>query len=199
MKKVKRILGLGLIAMIMIYAPLSAQIGSRPIPVSIGYFGHFGFQPGIKVGTEISMMGRIDSDNFSKQWFGSPQIAFFTNPGSDSNYMVNFDVGLRKRKKPKNSYSAFTLGMGYFIQSKLESFSVNLSNGDRSNKVRNSQGFLLPTLNYEYGWRTDKPMSWYFKYSIGQTLLSGNDNRMMMFLEFGVKFKIKKETKPKQQ
>ncbi len=175
---------------------LYAQNEPKPIPISVGYFGHFAYQPGLKIGTEFSLMGRSDTDNYSRQWFGSPQIAFFSNPGSDTNFFVNFEAGIRKQKKGKNSYTAYSAGLGYRLQSKLESFSVNLSTGDRTNKIRNSYGFLVPTLNIERGWRTHKPLSWYSKFSVGSSLF-GNQNQFMLFLEVGVKFKIKKEIKPR--
>ena len=166
------------------------------IPMSVSYLGHFGFQPGIKVGTEFPLMGRSNTENYSMQWYVSPQIGFFTNPGSDSNYLLNFETGFKKQKKGKNSYTAFALGLGYRIRSKITSFSVNLGTGNQSNRQRETQGFLLPTLNYERGWRTDRPLSWFFKTSAGITSFSGDENQFMLFTEFGVKFRIKQETKP---
>ena len=176
---------------------LWAQSDRGALPVSVSYFGGFAYQPGIKLATEISLVRRQDTENYSRQWYGSPQLAFYTNPGSDSNYLINFETGIGRQKKDKNTYWSYSIGLGYLMESKIRSFSVNLGTGDKSNKRRASQSFLLPSLNVERGWRTHRPLSWFTKYSVGSTLFGGDENQLMMFLEFGVKFKIKKETKPR--
>lgn len=176
----------------LIITPLisMAQFDAPGIPFSIGYYGHYGIQPGIKVGTEISLEAR---PNLIKQWFISPQLGFFTNPGDRNNYIINTEGGFKKLDTKKNRYHAYSVGLGYMLQSKLNSSAINLGTGNTDSKERITTGRILPTVNYEYGWNIDRPLQWYLKYSIGSSIALSDENRMSMFIEFGVKLKLKRK------
>ena len=161
---------------------------------SFSYLGHLGFQPGVKVGLEMPLMGKPSSASPEdmRTWIIRPQAAFFTNPGDDQNLLINVETGIRMPISGKNAYRIISFGLGYLNQSKLQSFSVNLGNGQTDNKQRVSDHSLLPTLNYEYGWATHRKMSWFSKLSIGRRLFASNEDTMLLFLELGVKLKLKK-------
>lgn len=180
---------IALLLFLFIISPLatSAQDAPSGFPISVGYFGHYAIQPGIKIGTEISLDGRV---NDVRNWFVSPQLGFFTKPGDKNNYLINVETGIRKRKNSKNRYHSYALGIGYLIKSKLNSFSVNLGSGNTDGRNRVSTGHLLTTFNYEYGWNTDKPTQWYTKYSVGSTFSTNAESTVVMFIELGVKFRI---------
>lgn len=160
---------------------ISQETTKRP-PIAISYFSNYGFQPGLKVGTAFTLTG--DS---TRQWLISPQLGVFTNPGDDTNTLLNLDLGFKRPKPQKHAYSTWSAGLGYLRQSKLQSFSVNLGNAKTSDQKRVGDDFLLPTLSYEYGWATHRKISWYVKSAIGSRLLGRNEHSMMILLEFGIK------------
>ncbi len=153
----------------------------RP-PVSVGYFSHYGFQPGLKIGTMFPLAG-----DTLRQWVFSPQLGFFTNPGDDTNALFNLEVGYKRPKSGKHAYSQWSAGLGYLHQSKLQSFSINLGNGNTGDRQRVGDNFLLPTISYEYGWATHRKISWYLKPALGIRLLGRNEHSTMLLLEFGIR------------
>ena len=180
-----------IICFLLLSASALAQ-NQNGFPLSVGYLGHFGFQPGLKVSTEFSLMGR-DLPNAPKQWFASPQVGIFTNPGDDTNYLINFEAGFKKNNTSKHRYRAFTAGLGYMAQSKLVAFAVNLGNGDTDSRERDTRHFALPTLSFEHGWATHKPLGWYIKYTVGSALGGERETSLTLFIEAGVKFKLGKQ------
>jgi len=93
------------------------------------------------------------------------------------------------RKKEKGFYTAFTAGLGYLIQSKVESFSINLATGEKTNKQRSSDHFLMPSLGFEFGGNLNSTLGWYNKYTWAQRFFSSNGNGSVMsvFVELGAK------------
>ena len=161
---------------------------------SFSYLGHLGFQPGVKVGLEMPLMGKPSKPlpEDLRTWIIRPQAAIFSNPGDDRNLILNVETGIRKPLVGKNSYRLYSFGLGYLNQSKLNSFTVNLANGNTDSRNRVSDHFLLPTLNYEYGWATHRKMSWFSKVSLGRRLFGNHGDALMLFVELGVKLKHKK-------
>jgi hypothetical protein len=176
---------------VLIFLPgqfqLFAQKAAERLPVSIGYYSNYGFQPGLKVGTEFTLAG--DS---LKRWIISPQMGMFANPGDDRHTVLNLEVGRRRPKAGKTAYSTWSAGLGYLRQSKLRSYSVNLGSGKTSDSQRVNDAFVLPTISYEYGWGTHRKTSWDMNYAWGTRLLGNNEHSMMLLLEFGVKLNWKK-------
>lgn len=161
---------------------------------SFSYLGHIGFQPGIRVGLEMPLMGKPSKPlpEDLRTWIIRPQAAIFSNPGDDRNLILNVETGIRKPIEGKNTYRLYSFGLGYLNQSKLNSFTINLANGNTDSRNRVSDHFLLPTLSYEYGWATHRKMSWFSKVSLGRKFFGNRGNGMMLFLELGIKLNHKK-------
>jgi len=161
---------------------------------SVSYLGHIGFQPGLKLGLEMPLMGQATQvlPDEMRTWIIRPQVGYFTNPGDDQNWLINVEAGIRKPIAGKNAYRIFSFGLGYLNQSKMNSFSVNLGNGQTDNRQRVSDHFLLPTLNYEYGWATHRKVGWFTKVGLGRRSF-GNHDSFMLFAELGIKFKFKND------
>ena len=171
------------------------------LPITIGYFGHYAIQPGVKVGTEIRLKTwtkermRKNRDIVRMKYFSiNPQLAWFTRLNQHANYLLNVEAMYHTQGKGKKIYTAFTVGLGYWIQSKVESFSINLATGEKTNKQRASSHFLIPSLGFEWGGRINGQINWYNKYTWGQRFFStkGNGSAMSLFLELGVKLYLLK-------
>ena len=174
-----------------------SQSSQEGLPIVVGYLGHYAIQPGIKIGTEIPFKtwekertrkkGNITR---VKRFSVNPQLAWFTRINQDANYWLNAEVMYKVRNKERGFYTAFTAGVGYLLQSKVASFSVNLATGEKTNKQRASSHFLLPSLGFELGGNLSSQLGWYNKYTWGQRFFSGNGNgsTMSVFVELGVKW-----------
>lgn len=178
-------------------APCFSQESADPERLAIGYYGHFGFQPGVRLSTSLSL--NTTTNTSARQWLISPQLAFFTNPGDDRNLLAGVELGLKKPNSDKNAYHVWAIGLGYLAQSKFRSFSVNLGSGQTSDNQYVHNGFLLPTLSYEYDWATHRQTSWYMKYSVGQRMFGQEESSFMLFIELGAKLKWKKKLKKTDQ
>lgn len=184
----KRLLYLLVLALITFSS--KAQDAGKSIPITIGYYGHFAIQPGIKVGTEFKSEGiRIGQ----RDWLISPQFGFFSSPKDDNNLVINLESGFRKVNINKHRYNTFSVGLAYWRESKLTSFAVNLGSGNTESKEREGRGALLPTLSYTYGWGTHRNLSWYAKYSVGPAISGKRENVMAMFIELGIKFNLNRK------
>ena len=100
---------------------LFAQTPKKGIPLSVGYYGHFLIQPGVKIGThfnfkewETENVGKKGAFIKSKNLFVSPQIGYFARPKNNINLLINADVGYKKIKRERNSYSAWSIGFRLF-------------------------------------------------------------------------------------
>lgn len=164
-----------------------AQLGERPI--SIGYYGHYLIQPGVKIGThfDIDLWGQGAESMGKRHWFVSPQVGFYARPGNETSLLVHAEVGYWRPKVGRPSYRAVGLGLGYLAQSEVLGMRVRLSDGATHSTERELRHFFMPTLNYEWGRRVRAKWGWYVKYAIGRTLSSVRDGKMVMFVELGVK------------
>ena len=173
------------------------QSNEQGLPISIGYFGHYAIQPGVKVGTEITLKTwekELTKKNKTrlKRLSINPQLAWFTRVNRDANYLLNAEAMYKIGRTDRGFYIAFTAGLGYLLQSKVESFSINLATGEKTNKQRASSHFLMPSLGFEFGGNLNSKLGWYNKYTWGQRFFSsnGNGSTMSIFAELGVKLYI---------
>jgi len=182
-----------LLLMFLTTVKASAQNVEQDRFWSFSYLGHLGFQPGLRAGLEMPLIKPCPEKGLpDNNWIIRPQLGFFANPGDDRHIILNTEVGIKKPRKGKNSYRTFTFGLGYLNQSKLRSTSINLGTGNTDSKQRVSDHFLLPTINYEYGWATHKTTIWFSKLGLGRRLLGSNEDALMLFVELGIKLKTKK-------
>lgn len=182
----------GLISLMLAWSvgsPVSwGQTRTDALPISVGYYGHYLIQPGVKVGTQfdIDLWGRGTDSFVKRHWFVSPQIGFYTRSGNEATFLVNAEVGYRRPKAGRPSYRALGLGFGYLAQSEVLGLRVDLGNGKTRSTQRDLRHFFMPTLNYEWGRRASPKWGWYIKYAIGRTLSPVRDGKMVMFIELGM-------------
>ncbi|MEM6965745.1 MAG: hypothetical protein AAF573_13335 [Bacteroidota bacterium] len=166
---------------------LTGQEKSNNFPISIGYFSNYGFQPGVKVGTPFRIKN-WETERFAKSYFISPQVGFYSWIGNDFNVLVNAEIGHQRFKNQKNTFSAFSIGLGYLAESEIISFDVNLSDGNKE-KNRELRNHFLTTINYEFGKKINSNWSWYGKPSWGWKL--SDLSSMVVLIELGLKFNLK--------
>lgn len=171
-----------------------SQTTSQKIPLSIAYYGHYLIQPGFKIGTQITLKTwekeihrKKGSVTKQRSLFISPQLGLFTRIRQNTNYLFNTELGYKTQKKGRKTYVAFSTGLGYLLQNKVTSFSVNLGNGDLGNKQRELVHIFLPTLNFEFGGAISARLGWYTKYTVGYQLSFQQESKLSMFLEAGAK------------
>ncbi|MEO1260973.1 MAG: hypothetical protein AAFZ15_19390 [Bacteroidota bacterium] len=176
---------------------LTAQTSPKNIPISLGYFGHYAIQPGLKVGTQFNLKewktaGDKKGKTITKykSFFIGPQLGFFSFPGNHTSFLISADLGYKRIKSPKNKYSAFSIGLGYLAESRVLSMVIDLSDGGVNNKEREWRNYFLPTINYEFGRQINPVLSWYGKSSLGMKLSTEREGSMSVFTELGVKINI---------
>lgn len=171
---------------------LSAQNASRNFPVSIGYLGNLGYQPGVKVGTQFDLKNwKTEAIKFTKlkSFYISPQVGLYIYPNVHTAYFVNADFGYKRVKSHKQKYSAFSIGLGYLNQSQITDWKVSLRDGSKE-KTRENWAWFLSTLNYEFGKAINDKIGWYGKFSYGYKITSARENVAVLFVELGATFKM---------
>ena len=185
-----------ILVMFFAFNTMSAQKTSEGIPITIAYFSQAGFQPGLKVGTswnlrewETEYEHRKGNFTKSKHIMINPQLALFTNPGVYTAVLVNMEFGFSSLKSRRNTFSTWSLGLGYLGQSHVESVIVNLGDGEKE-KIREVRNFLLPTINYAFGKKINNKLSWYTKLSPGYKISFNSANALVLFVEAGIKLQL---------
>jgi hypothetical protein len=170
------------------------------IPISVGYFSNFGFQPGLAIGSSFDLktwekerVRKQETITKVRSLFISPQIAFFSRIKQNSNYLVSLEGGYKRQKKGVRRYVAFSAGLGYMLQSQLLSFSVNLATGEHSNTQKQTNHFLVPTANIEFGGGLSQTMGWYTKVSLGSKVSAKEESQTTLFIGLGVKLYLIKK------
>lgn len=183
-----------LFAMLLLFTlqnQLIAQEAQNELPISVGYFGQFGFQPGVKVGTQFTLKSWSVSQqpNLQKSYFLSPQAGFFTWPEKNTNYLLNLEVGHQRLKSLNGRYFSYSIGLGYLLQSQIVGQRINLSDGSQQ-KIREDWGWLLTTANVTYGRSITKALGWYAKVSYGMKIAPERTNASVAFIELGLTYKL---------
>lgn len=168
-------------------------------PVSVGYFGHFIFHPGIKIGTQYDFKEwetRKERNKKTiiknKSFFVSPQLGFYSHPKNHSGLLLNVDVGYQRIKAKHGLYSAYSIGLGYLTHFNSGMTYVAESNGAIKAKKYASRGYFLPTINYEFGQKINDKMGWYSKISVGAKVWYNTRVSVESFTELGMKFNLGK-------
>lgn len=176
---------------------LFAQSETKSLPLSIGYFSNYGFQPGVKIGTQFHLKnweseheGKKGNFTKSKSYFINPQIGFYSWIGNDINFLLNTEIGYQRIKSSKNTFSAISIGLGYLAESEVIAITYNLSDGSIKEKNRELRNHFLTTINYEFGKAINSKLAWYGKPSLGWKL--SNNSSMVVLIEAGLKFNFKK-------
>ncbi len=187
---VKYILAIG-----MIFSLNSKSFGQNTLqvrPISIGYFGHFGFQPGMKLGTQFNIRNfkEKSEDSFNhRNLYISPQVGFYVYPKVHTGFIFNTDMGYMKSYKSLLNYWAISVGIGYLNQSQITESKINLSNGSKTD-TRENWGWLLSTINFEYGSAISSSIGWYGKLSYGYKTSQARETTLALFVELGARYRL---------
>lgn len=149
--------------------------------LSVGYFSHYGFQPGGKVGLTV--------ETPYKGLLFSPQFAYFSRLGNNTNWLINLELGKKHEIEGKRRYLLFSGGVGYWRQSEELGFSIDLGSGSTTSREYELKHYVVPTLNLEMGWAYEK-LGYFVKSSVGSRIGDG-ESSMVIFLELGLKLKLK--------
>lgn len=159
---------------------------SQPIPISLAYFSQVGIEPGLKISAELPIKA-LESEAKNKQLFVSPQIGFFVRPNHHTNVLLMGDIGIKKQKEGKSAFSTFSLGLGYWYQSQIQSLTVQLGDGSQSQNRTNNH-YFLPTINYSFGSKLIANSNWYSKIGVGQRFGGSASSTTTVLLELGLQF-----------
>lgn len=178
---------------------LYGQSAPKNHTLSFGYYGYFFYQPGFKIATQHPLkkwqMPERDKKNYVTQQhvFISPQLAVFWRPQSNTNLLVNADIGFERQKMKRHRYSAFSIGLGYLMQWEILSATVSLGDGSLKNKNRELRHYFIPTVNYEFGHEPHRAAGWYVKLSLGGRFSPEHDMASVMSGELGLRFRLCKK------
>jgi hypothetical protein len=168
-------------------------------PISVGYFGHYYFHPGIKIGTQYdwrSWEKRKEKKKKTvvknKSLFISPQVGFYTHPKNHSGLLFNADFGYQRVKEKHGFYQAYSIGLGYLTQFNAGTTYVSEDDGSITTKKWASRAYFMPSLNMELGQQINEKMAWYAKGTIGSKLFYNTGVSIDTFLELGMKFNLGK-------
>ena len=151
----------------------------QDLALSTGYFGPYLMQPGIKVGAEFDF-GKI---------YVSPQLAYFSRLGNNTNGMVNLEAGFRKQKSDKKFFSTYSMGVAYLYQSELLSSIVALGSSAIEN-TRESRHYFIPSLNFGFGWSVKDRLDWYTKISGAWKIAADQEGQFLLLGELGLKWDL---------
>ena len=158
-------------------------------PISIAYMGHYAIQPGFNVGARFDL-NSWEGRRKTNTTYVSPNFGYFEQTGVDENLVFRGEVGVRRQKEGRRWYSAYALSLAYLRQNELLSFSVNLGNGSRSNEVRETNRFIVPTLGHEIGWEVDGGSALFMRYDVGMRFSGSAENSLTAFLSVGAHINI---------
>lgn len=170
---------------------LFAQSYSSRFPVTISYYGHYLYQPGLKIGTNYTLK-RLQNENINnriRELTISPQVGFFFFPQTSTNLVLNTEIGYYQKPILDNNYFIVSVGLGYMAESQFIGLSTNIGNGSIIDKERELSHYFMPTINYEYGKEFRKrPVDWFIKLSTGMKLSTQQESSLVVFTELGVRW-----------
>lgn len=171
---------------------LFAQAYLSKFPIAISYYGHYGYQPGLKIGTTYAFKEWRNKDRSNspiQQLTINPQIGFFFYPQTSTNLVLNTEFGYYRKPVINNRYFILSVGLGYMAESQLLSIAMNIGNGSTTEKERELLHYFMPTINYEFGKEFKKiDANWFAKLSAGTKLSTQHESNAVVFTEFGIRW-----------
>jgi len=180
---------------LLLQVSLLAQESGTAIPINIGYYGAFGIQPGLKVGTELVLKEwnrGEEGNNKYAELYVSPQLGAFVYPLNNTNGVLNADIGYRWGNRDRRFYTAPSIGLGYLMSSQILSRQIDLGTGAVVEKNRELRHYFLPTINMELGKAGQDRWGWFVKGSFGRKLAPRRESEAFLALELGVRLLIQK-------
>lgn len=166
-------------------------------PLSISYFGHYGFHPGVKVGTQFNLITKEKSKEKkkgtrikSKSLFVSPQIGGYVHVRNHSALLINTEIGYQTLRPKNGFYSSWSLGLGYLTQFNSGITYEYLEDGSIKERKFASRAYFLPTINYEFGQQLNDRIGWFSKLSLGSKIKYNTGISLDTFFELGVKVNL---------
>lgn len=175
---------------LLINTVIFAQNTSNQFPINISYYGHFAYQPGLKIGTTYIFKEWKGEEKVS-QLTVNPQVGFYFFPEMSTNFVINTEIGYRRQHLDKPRYSTFSIGLGYMAEFQFIGFSTNIGNGNTTKKDRELHHLFMPTINYEFANQFNKRLDWFLKLSVGTKLSTQQESNAVLFTEVGVKYYLK--------
>ncbi len=176
----------------MISNTLFAQNLKPDSRISASLIGQMFIQPGIQVGSEFFLNDPIlENPDKRKTRFVSiePRIGYFTRYNLTENFLAQTELGILTIKENRRVNYKTSVSLGYLLESKTTSFSVNLGTGSKSNEETETNHFFLPSINQEIIGTLRGNHFWFNKYSLGKRF-GTSTNSMTLFIELGIKFSM---------
>jgi hypothetical protein len=168
-------------------------------PITIGYFGHWGIHPGMKIGTDLNLKSWQKEKEKKKitvtktrSLFVSPELGFYSHNQNHQGLLLNVDIGYRKIKDRFGLYSAFSVGIGYMRQFNAGVTYDVQDDGSFKKKALPSRGYFLPTLNYEFGQEINQRWGWFGKFSAGAKMPYNTGVVAETYFESGLRINLNK-------
>ncbi|MEM7157177.1 MAG: hypothetical protein AAF799_30270 [Myxococcota bacterium] len=169
---------------------------ARGVPLTVGYFGPYAIQPGVRVGTWFPIKAWTKTRDARRgpvtrtgSLFAGPQLAFFARPGNHLSVMASGELGYRFQRHDRKVHSAFAIGGGYLASFQIVTIAVDLSSGDKNN-TREMRHYFVPTLSYALGHDVLPNFGWFLKFSYGQKLSVPIESSAMVMVELGLSFRL---------
>ena len=166
-------------------------------PISISYYGHYYFHPGLKIGTQYNWRNwekekerKKRTITKNKSLFFSPQVGFYIHPQNHSGLVFNVDFGYQKLKARKDWYQAYSVGLASISQ--FNAGTTYVKGNDWSIKTKNaaSRTYFMPSLNLEIGKEMNPGFAWFTKFTLASKLFYNTGVSAETFLEIGLKIDL---------
>jgi len=164
--------------------------------LSVGYYGHYLFHPGMKIGTQYNVKTwqkekekKKYTKTIEKNVFLSPQIGFYTHPKNHSGLLVNLEFGYQTLKTKRGFYQAYSIGLGSLTHYNSGT-TYQYEKGVITEQNLGSRTYINPTLNAEFGQRVNTKIGWFTKLSIGSKLFYNSSISFDTYFETGIKLNL---------
>jgi len=151
----------------------------------VGYYGHYGIDPGVKIGAQL----RIAGETKGHQLYTSPQLGYFNQRQGYQSIVINNDIGYLHRKNAGGFYKAISGGLAYIMEFNTASYSTSVGDGSSSSNT-NINHMFMTTINLEIGGRIVNDFGWYTKGSFGGKVPRNNNLEMVVLFELGLNYSL---------
>ncbi len=166
--------------------------------LTVGYFGGIPFEPGVTAGVQWPQKAWSTEKTKGEQTrrvykylIIHPRVAVFSRKHSYTGVLIHADLGYRRQREGRKSFSQVALGLGYNARFSITSFTVNFS-GEIIDRERERQDIIVPTISYTYGRNTPHRFDWYTRIAYGNEIRLGNASAGALFLELGLQMNLSK-------
>ena len=182
------------VLLLFLSTQLSGQQQTEGLPISIGYFGNFLIQPGVKIGTQFSIKN-WQKEKTGKKTFTrssslliSPQLGLFTRIGDQTSFLLNGELGYKRQKLSGGLYTMFSAGLGYLSEHQIQSVKISLTDGRVTEKEWAQSSYFMPNLGFEFGHAFSPRLGWYNKYTYGLKINPDEESSTLFFVELGLRY-----------